>query len=95
MPNKDGGLVIKSKIDDVKKRFRDRSAAKVTNAKSEYMSNYAPSQSDSRGYPSNSEWNARDAAARERSTLYRAVGEEMFQHLDFYERSLKAVESTW
>jgi hypothetical protein len=95
LPNKNGGLVIKSKIDDVKKRFRDRSAAKMTNTSSEHMSNYAPPQSSSHGYPSNSDWNARDAAARERSTLYRAVGEEMFQHLDFYERSLKAVESTW
>lgn len=87
-----GGLVSKSKIDDVKKRFRDRSASKMNNNPAT-TSNYGPSQSGGRGCPSNND-SSRDAAARERSSMFRSVGEEMFQQLDFYERSLKAVEST-
>ena len=87
VPNKAVDVVSKSKIEDVKKRFRDRSAAKK-NATGN-ASNFVPSQSNSRGYPSSS-----DYAREERNNYYRAVGEEMFQHLDFYERSLKAVEGS-
>jgi hypothetical protein len=67
--NTGGNRISRSKIDDVKQRFRDRSAAKASGAGT------GPSpegQHNSTGF-------------------YRTVGEEMFQHLDFYERSLKAV----
>jgi hypothetical protein len=70
--------ISKSKIDDVKQRFRNRAAGKSNGNPS---ASYTPSPS-----------RAMDGDTA-RSNLYRAVGEEMFQHLDFYERSLKAVES--
>jgi len=91
-PKTSGGVVSKSKIDDVKQRFRNRSAAKMQGNGAVTRSNIPPA-SNSRGYPSSSNY-ARDAAARQRSILYRAVGEEMFQQLDFYERSLKVVDET-
>ncbi|KAG7356662.1 hypothetical protein IV203_001348 [Nitzschia inconspicua] len=63
--------ISRTKIDDVKQRFRNRSAAKVGQTASQ------PSMSPVTGNV---------------NSLHRTVGEEMFQHLDFYERSLKAVE---
>ena len=78
-----GGRINESRISDIKQRFRDRSAAKHQNSRSS-----APNQPPSNVYPSRG---ARQAP-REMSSMYKSVGEEMFQHLDFYERSLKAVE---
>jgi hypothetical protein len=90
-PNKGGAnRISKSKIDDVKKRFRDRTAAKKLNNSTETASTYA---STNQSYRSNAS-PEKDQAARERSNLFRTLGEEMFQNLDFYERSLKAVEGT-
>jgi hypothetical protein len=95
-PNKAEGRISKSKIDDVKQRFRDRTAAKMLNSSAETATTYSQSPSPTRSYPVNSDTpQSQDtSAARERSNLFRTVGEEMFQHLDFYERSLKAVESS-
>ena len=98
-PNKAAGRISKSKIDDVKQRFRDRTAAKMLNSSAETVSTYSQSPSTTpstnRSYQMNNDTPpSQDIAARERSNLFRTVGEEMFQHLDFYERSLKAVEST-
>ena len=85
--------IDKSKIDSVKQRFRDRTAAKMLNSSSEISSSYFFSQPNSPPNPVNgSTTHSREAPQRERNSLYRTVGEEMFQHLDFYERSLKAVE---
>lgn len=70
----------RSRIDDVKQRFRNRAAAR-NQAQAGGKQAFAGSRP------------LQDAAARERSALYRAVGEEMYQHLDFYERSLKAVNA--
>ena len=75
-----------SKIDDVKKRFRDRSAAKKRNSAQD-----APYRSS--GGQSNGDYRQiKTPAQREREDLYRQVGEEMFQQMDFYSRSLQAVE---
>ena len=66
------------KIDNIKQRFRRRSAAKFqfnSSKRSNDAQNHALSNSNNNG-----------------NSFYRTVGEEMFQHLDFYERSLKAVE---
>jgi hypothetical protein len=94
-PNKAAGRISKSKIDDVKQRFRDRTAAKMLNSTAETVSTYSPSPSTNRSYQMNNDTRrSPDIATRERSNLFRTVGEEMFQHLDFYERSLKAVEGT-
>jgi hypothetical protein len=95
-PNKAAARISKSKIDDVKQRFRDRTAAKLLNSTADTVStSFSQSPSTNRSYRMNSDTpQSQDVAARERSNLFRTVGEEMFQHLDFYERSLKAVEST-
>ena len=66
--NPAGSRISRTKIDDVKQRFRDRSAAKGA----------SPSQK----------------GAANAHGFDRTIGEEMFQHLDFYERSLKAVGGT-
>jgi hypothetical protein len=71
-----GGQISRSKIDDVKQRFRDRNAAKIQSS--------VPTRGETPGQSTPPKNNT--------SNLYRTVGEEMFQHLDFYERSLKAVE---
>ena len=73
----------RSKIDDIKQRFRNRAAAKSS-------SSVAPQQSQTPA-------TQRPAAQAPRrnnfagNSFHRTVGEEMFQQLDFYERSLKAV----
>lgn len=97
--NKAAGRISKSKIDDVKQRFRDRTAAKMLNSSAETASTFTQSPSTTpptnRSYQMNHDTpSSQDIVARERSNLFRTVGEEMFQHLGFYERSLKAVETT-
>lgn len=74
--------VGRSRVEDVKQRFRNRAAAR-----NEQVSNPGRQTAGLK-------ISKQDAALRERSALYRAVGEEMYQHLDFYERSLKAVNPT-
>jgi hypothetical protein len=82
--NANGGQNNRSKIDDIKQRFRDRSAAKQNHGGSHGSgAAKAPSRSQTVGMTSQQ---------YQRNSLYRTVGEEMFNHIDFYERSLKAVE---
>jgi hypothetical protein len=73
------------KIDDIKQRFRNRSAAK-------FQFNSVKKSDDS---PANqASLNRRPGETVNKNvgnSFHRTVGEEMFQHLDFYERSLKAV----
>lgn len=72
-----------AKIEDVKQRFRNRSAGRNSlNPASR------PTPVTNRGYRSPPR-----RKNQERNAMFRAVGEEMFQQLDFYERSLKAVET--
>jgi len=84
--------ICSSKIEDVKQRFRNRSAGRNN------MNPPRPNSTSSRGFKSGNtlrrKYSQDNNSARERNAMYRAVGEEMFQHLDFYERSLKAVESS-
>jgi hypothetical protein len=70
------------KIDDIKQRFRDRSAAKFQFASSKRSDDDTPKQTSA--YKNNDN----------EDSFRRTVGEEMFQHLDFYERSLKAVKES-
>jgi len=76
----------RSKIDDIKQRFRNRSAAKFQFNSLKNSVASAPKQTST----------SHRAGERFKNNLgsnfHRTVGEEMFQHLDFYERSLKAVE---
>jgi len=75
----------RTKIDDIKQRFRNRSAAK-------FQFNSVKKSDDS---PANqTSLNRRPGEAVNKNvgnSFHRTVGEEMFQHLDFYERSLKSV----
>jgi hypothetical protein len=70
------------KIDDIKQRFRDRSAAKFQFASSKKSDDDTPKQTSAYSKDDNGD------------SFRRTVGEEMFQHLDFYERSLKAVKES-
>lgn len=75
--------ISSSKIEDVKQRFRNRAAGR--NNKNPRPSNPA----SSRGFKSAGTLRRK----YQDNNALRSVGEEMYQHLDFYERSLKAVES--
>lgn len=79
-----------STIEEVKQRFRSRSASRNNLS----LSRQTPASS--RGFKSANTLRKKyeDQSARDRNAMFRAVGEEMFQHLDFYERSLKSVESS-
>ena len=84
------GSVAASTISEVKQKFRDRMAERI-HSKSGFHpeSHAATSRSDHDPMSL-----APSPASRGTHSTYRRllVGEEMFQHLDFYERSLKAVD---
>jgi hypothetical protein len=79
-----------SKIEDVKQRFRNRAAGRAGHNPPRTTA------ASSRGFKSSGTLRRKypEQNQRGRNAMFRAVGEEMFQQLDFYERSLKAVEST-
>lgn len=88
-PSNVTSTISASKIEDVKQRFRNRAAGRTG------LNPPRPTPASSRGFKSSSTLRTRkyqDQNSRDRSAMFRAVGEEMFQQLDFYERSLKAVE---
>lgn len=76
--------INKSKINDVKARFRNRSAAKQKNSDNKSVVSTGKSVTFER----KTNFKNRDP---EKSAMLRSVGEEMYQQLDFYERSLQAV----
>ena len=90
-----GNRINQSTIEGVKQRFRDRMAAKLRvstdNDGSEGGASSLVTSPSNLGLPRKSP-NARTPLPV--THRYRLAGEEMFQHLDFYERSLKAVESS-
>lgn len=80
--------ISNEKIQDVKQRFRERMAAKKQDSGASistdsYLPYGEPQVVTPTAYNHN---NAKD--------LFRSAGEEMFQQMDFYERSLNAVERT-
>lgn len=79
----EGRSSSRSKINDIKQRFRNRSAAKV-----HFQSDISPAKQS----PVTNQQAAERFTNNVQNSFHRTVGEEMFQHLDFYERSLKAVE---
>lgn len=79
--------INKSKIDDVKARFRNRSAAKNHNS-----DNKSVVSSGTKSVTFEKKTNFRKPQKSEKSAMLRSVGEEMYQQLDFYERSLQAVQ---
>jgi hypothetical protein len=115
-----GGVNDRQKIDDVKKRFRDRMAAKkqaglqatvpsggafgtgqgakfgLVSDRQQAWSSPSPSVQQGPGLRNSnmphSSSSPAAAASSSPSPLFRSAGEEMYQQLDFYERSLKAVE---
>lgn len=90
-PSRNTGM---SKIDEVKQRFRNRAAGRNSQNSTATNNNQRSANDVPYARPrGNHDQEQQQAASRARSALFRSVGEEMFQHLDFYERSLKAVES--
>ncbi|CAB9505588.1 expressed unknown protein [Seminavis robusta] len=96
-----GKATPQSKVDDVKQRFRDRMAARLRQKNGTVDQSRA--DFEPQGAPSNQRYHMENelpskpvTSARttdpDRQKMIRSAGEEMFQHLDFYERSLKAVE---
>jgi len=92
-----------NKINDVKQRFRERMAAKIRRNDGEpsETGGYTPSQTRSDLQSSHLQQptkektrSSRNHVSHEQQKLFRSAGEEMFQHLGFYERSLKAVEDS-
>jgi len=93
-----------STVDVVKQRFRDRMAARLRGGSNPPAPEEQPQpareeqqQPTSKpnsyfGKPRSTPAPKTAAPAFDRQRLIRLAGEEMFQHLDFYERSLKAVE---
>jgi hypothetical protein len=93
-----------TKVDDVKQRFRERMTARMrqTNPESNAQAIEQPvTRSHHHIIPTQPRYfmeaskpvpPAAKAVDFDRQKLIRSAGEEMFQHLDFYERSLKAVE---
>jgi len=75
----------RSKIDDIKQRFRNRSAAKFQFRSKKKSDTAHPNEKSSFHYVDQAVNNNNE------NSFHRTVGEEMFQHLDFYERSLRAV----
>jgi hypothetical protein len=80
----------KDKLDEVKQRFRDRMSAR----KSQYTT---PSNKSGRAplYPTTPKKTKQESPPTESTReILRSAGEEMCQQMDFYERSLKAVDCT-
>lgn len=94
-----------SNVEGVKQRFRERMAARMRQKPNAGRADQQPqygrgsSGQDTTQHPGNRYFMqetpkpAGKSPALERQKLIRLAGEEMFQHLDFYERSLKAVET--
>jgi hypothetical protein len=91
-------------VDSVKQRFRERMAARMRQQQPTRSQNDQHAKQDqhssrgsySRDLPvSKPQEMPRPAKPQtsSRPNILSLAGEEMFQHLDFYERSLKAVES--
>lgn len=85
--NADGrGGIDKEKLEGVKQRFRDRIAAKKKLAATKSTESPAHPISKPPAQVTSSPPNAK--------SLLKAAGEEMYSHLDFYERSLRAVDTS-
>lgn len=95
-----------SNVEGVKQRFRERMAARMRQKSNAGGGHQQPqvgrgnNGQDTTQHPGNRYFMqatpkpAVKSPALERQKLIRLAGEEMFQHLDFYERSLKAVETS-
>ncbi|CAJ1895494.1 unnamed protein product [Cylindrotheca closterium] len=81
---KNPNTINKTKIDDVKARFRNRSATKQKSNDNKSV----VSAGKSVHFEKKTNFKKRNT---EKSSMLRSVGEEMYQQLDFYERSLEAV----
>ena len=87
--------VASDRVNDVKQKFRDRMAERMQSRSGTNPANYPPSIRQSNQSLANrpSQWSAQHSPTL-RSQRRMLVGEEMYQHLDFYERSLKAVDAS-
>eukprot|EP00549_Striatella_unipunctata_P007894 CAMPEP_0118714996 /NCGR_PEP_ID=MMETSP0800-20121206/26581_1 /TAXON_ID=210618 ORGANISM="Striatella unipunctata, Strain CCMP2910" /NCGR_SAMPLE_ID=MMETSP0800 /ASSEMBLY_ACC=CAM_ASM_000638 /LENGTH=470 /DNA_ID=CAMNT_0006621019 /DNA_START=240 /DNA_END=1652 /DNA_ORIENTATION=- len=78
-------IVDKSKIDGVKEKFRERMAERIRKGPPSRRGQENTALVSSSGFDTS-------IGRRKPHPRHRLSGEEMFQHLDFYERSLKAVD---
>ena len=83
------GGIDKQKVDGVKQRFRERVAARKAAANAQQ-----PHESRSPYHPTPAHVSPHHSPTQQARDLFRSAGEEMYQHLDFYERSLRAVQNT-
>lgn len=83
----------KQRLDNVKQRFRDRIAARKMQRHSTPPAS-SPSSTGKRYHMSPQTLTPSPAKSSAMRDFVLSAGEEMYQQLDFYERSLRAVEST-
>ena len=92
---------IQSTVDGVKQRFRDRMAARLRRDAPTDSAGSRPSREQPAAQAPRNAYFMRQTPMPvkkttsdfDRQKLIRSAGEEMCQHLDFYERSLQAVEN--
>ena len=84
------GTLSQSSVEDVKRRFRDRMAQRKKKTPSE-SSSFPIRLSCER--PA-SRYSPHESAPVPSNDLLRSAGEELYSHLDFFQRSLRAVEGT-
>lgn len=92
-----GAQSERQKIDDVKKRFRDRMAARkqATPVAPNHPQALLPAAATGKFgqlHANPAKFSTSASAPSSVRDLVRSAGEEMYQQLDFYERSLRAVE---
>lgn len=85
-----------SNVEGVKQRFRDRMAARLRQKNSDVGEDHPDVTPASNRYfmREHPKPVATKAPSLQRQKLIRLAGEEMFSHLDFYQRSLDAVQSS-
>jgi len=83
--------ISQEKIDGVKQKFRDRMAERMR-ASPEVVVNPSPSPKRSPPTPEHPWEQKKSPQSAQNNRLRQTAGNEMYSHLDFYERSLKSVE---
>ena len=83
-----------SNVEDVKQRFRDRMAARLRQKNAGVNGDRPNVSPASTRYIMQDDPKPANKAPTQRQKLIRLAGEEMFSHLDFYQRSLEAVQTS-
>lgn len=87
--------VASDRVNDVKQKFRDRMAERLQTRSGTHPGNDAPSVPlSNQSLVNRPTQRPSQRSPTQRSQRRMLVGEEMYQHLNFYERSLKAVDAS-